>query len=107
MAAPVPVRPDFTAAELRGHARRSHDATQARRLLALAAIYDGGSRGDAAFMVWCAGGWSIWPSGSGTNAGIAVSPQTVSRELHALLGYRKRSARPRHQAQAAGSVEDS
>ena len=48
MAAPVPVRPDFTAAELRGHARRTHDATQARRLLALAAIYDGGSRGDAA-----------------------------------------------------------
>jgi len=48
MAAPLPLRPDFTAAELRRQARRTQDANQARRLLALAAIYDGGSRGDAA-----------------------------------------------------------
>ncbi len=48
MAAPVPRRPDFTAAALRRHARQTRDANQARRLLALAAIYDGGSRGDAA-----------------------------------------------------------
>jgi transposase len=48
MAAALPLRPDFTAADLRGHARRSRDANQARRLLALATIYDGGSRGDAA-----------------------------------------------------------
>src|SRR5450759_2371593 len=48
MAAPVTLRQDFTAADLRLHARRSRDANQARRLLALAAIYDGGSRGDAA-----------------------------------------------------------
>ena len=48
MAAALPLRPDCTAADLRGHARRSRDANQARRLLALAAIYDGGSRGDAA-----------------------------------------------------------
>ena len=39
---------DFTSAELRREARRSRDANQARRLLALAAIYDGGSRSDAA-----------------------------------------------------------
>jgi putative transposase len=48
MAAPLPLRSDFTPAELRGQARRGRDANQARRLLALAAIYDGGSRGEAA-----------------------------------------------------------
>ena len=39
-------RLDFSAADLRGLARRSKDAAQARRLLALAAIYDGGTRSD-------------------------------------------------------------
>ena len=48
MAAPVPLREDFTAADLRLLARRSRDANQPRRLLALAVIYDGGTRGDAA-----------------------------------------------------------
>jgi transposase len=48
MAAPLPLRSDFTADDLRLAARRTRDADQARRLLALAAIYDGGSRGDAA-----------------------------------------------------------
>jgi transposase len=48
MAAPLPLRSDFDADMLRREARRSCDAAQARRLLALATIYDGGSRGDAA-----------------------------------------------------------
>lgn len=48
MAAPIPLRSDFTALDLRAEARRTRDADQARRLLALAAIYDGGTRGDAA-----------------------------------------------------------
>ena len=48
MAPPVALRSDFTATDLRRHARRSRDAGQARRLLALAAIHDGGSRSDAA-----------------------------------------------------------
>jgi transposase len=48
MAAPLPLRSDFDADMLRREARRSRDAAQARRLLALATIYDGGSRGDAA-----------------------------------------------------------
>jgi transposase len=48
MAAPLPLRCDFTSSELRRQARRSRDANQARRLLSLAAIYDGGSRSDAA-----------------------------------------------------------
>ena len=48
MAAPIPLRSDVTATELRHQARRTRDASQARRLLALAEIYDGGSRTDAA-----------------------------------------------------------
>jgi transposase len=48
MAAPIPLRGDFDAATLRSLARRTGEAGQARRLLALAEIYDGGSRGDAA-----------------------------------------------------------
>ena len=48
MAAPIPLRSDVTAAALRHQARRTRDANQARRLLALAEIYDGGSRTDAA-----------------------------------------------------------
>ncbi len=48
MGSPVPLRNDFDAAALRRLARRSQDSNQSRRLLALAAIYDGDSRGDAA-----------------------------------------------------------
>jgi transposase len=44
----IPLRSDFDAAALRGLARRSKDGPQARRLLALAAIYDGASRTEAA-----------------------------------------------------------
>jgi transposase len=42
------LRTDYDASGLRGLARQSRDANQARRLLALAVIYDGGSRSDAA-----------------------------------------------------------
>jgi transposase len=45
---PIPLRADFEASQLRGAARRTKHAGQARRLLALAAIYDGASRGEAA-----------------------------------------------------------
>jgi len=48
MARAIALRSDFGATELRRLARRSGDAAQARRLLALAAIYDGGTRGEAA-----------------------------------------------------------
>lgn len=48
MAAAVRLRADFVGADLRKLARRSADAGQVRRLLALAVIYDGGSRGEAA-----------------------------------------------------------
>ena len=48
MAAAVGLREDYDAAQLRALAKRSADAAQTRRLLALAAVYDGGSRTEAA-----------------------------------------------------------
>ena len=48
MGAPIDLREDFEAAALRRLAVEAKDADQARRLLALAAVYDGMSRKDAA-----------------------------------------------------------
>ncbi len=48
MAAALQVRNDYSGDELHRLARASDDADQTRRLLALAVILDGGSRGDAA-----------------------------------------------------------
>src|ERR1700738_4508939 len=45
---PIPLRADFDARMVRAAARRSKDGPQARRLLALAAIYEGASRTEAA-----------------------------------------------------------
>ena len=44
---PIPLRPDYDAARVRLAARESKDANQVRRLLALAAIYDGATRAAA------------------------------------------------------------
>ncbi|HTT78753.1 MAG TPA: helix-turn-helix domain-containing protein, partial [Stellaceae bacterium] len=48
MGAAIGRREDVTAAQLRALAKQSEDAAQTRRLLALAAIGDGGSRSAAA-----------------------------------------------------------
>src|SRR5262249_52412831 len=48
MSAPTPLRQDFDASQLRGLARKTKDGPQARRLLALAAIYDEATRTEAA-----------------------------------------------------------
>jgi transposase len=48
MARAIPLRSDVTGVELRRLARRSKSAAQARRLLALAAIYDGATHSEAA-----------------------------------------------------------
>ena len=48
MAAPIALREDFDGLALRRLAKRTGDANQSRRLLALAEIYDAGSRGQAA-----------------------------------------------------------
>ena len=47
MAAPIDLRNDFDSVSLRRLAKRTRDATQSCRLLALAEVYDGGSRTDA------------------------------------------------------------
>ena len=48
MAMPIPLRADFNGSQVRALALRAKDGGVARRLLALAEIYDGGTRGDAA-----------------------------------------------------------
>src|SRR3977135_833534 len=48
MSVPIPLRGDFTAAQLRGLAKKTKDGPQARRLLALAVIYNDGTRSEAA-----------------------------------------------------------
>ena len=48
MAAPIALREDFDGPALRKLAKGTKDAAQARRLVALAEIYDGSSRTDAA-----------------------------------------------------------
>jgi len=45
---PIALRTSFDAVSVRSGARRSKDGAQTRRLLALAAIYDGASRTEAA-----------------------------------------------------------
>ena len=45
---PIPLRTDYDALGLRSTARRSKEAGQTRRLLAVAAIYDGATRSEAA-----------------------------------------------------------
>ena len=48
MPSTVELRDDYDAADLRTLAKRSRDPRQVRRLLALAAVYSGMSRADAA-----------------------------------------------------------
>ena len=48
MPAALPLRSDFDCQTLRGLARRCEDSNQSRRLLSLAAVYDGMSRTQAA-----------------------------------------------------------
>ena len=48
MSVPIALRTDFDAAALRREAKATKDAAQGRRLLALAEVYNGGTRTDAA-----------------------------------------------------------
>ncbi len=52
MPASVPLRRDFDARHLRKLASRCKDARQSRRLLSLAAVYDGMRRAEAARIGW-------------------------------------------------------
>lgn len=62
MGAAISLRADFDAEGLRRLARQSKRGAQARRLLALAAIYEVGSRTDAA-RLGLAVQWQ-WPKGA-------------------------------------------
>jgi hypothetical protein len=72
MAAPIPLRPDFDAPLLRKLARRSRNPDQIRRLLALAEIYDGGTRSDAARIggvgLQIVRDWVLWFNAEGPDA---------------------------------------
>ena len=152
----VSLRDDYDASALRRLACASKDARQARRLLALAEVYDGGSRSQAArhggVGLQVIRDWVFRFNRNGPDGlidgkapgkprllsdaqraalvrtveagpipavdgvvrwrlidltqwlwdeyGLAVSRQTLGRELKAL-GYAKLSARPRHHAQDA------
>jgi transposase len=158
---PLPLRADFGVSHLRSFARRTKDGPQARRLLALAAIYDGATRTEAAkiggLTLQIVRDWVVKFNAHGPGGlidkkapgqasrlnglhraalakaidegpipaihgvvrwrlidlcqwvfeefRVAVSVQTLSRELRAM-GYRRLSARPRHHAQAEGAIED-
>ncbi len=48
MSAKIPLRTDYDAVQARALARKATDPNQVRRLLAIAAVYDGMNRRDAA-----------------------------------------------------------
>src|SRR3981081_1414633 len=114
---PVPLRADFDARSVRAAAKRSKDGPQARRLLALAAIYEGTTRSEAAKIggvtLQIVRDWVVKFNAPGPEGLInlcqwifeefrrTIAKQPLTRELRAM-GYRKLSARPRHHAQADG-----
>jgi hypothetical protein len=102
---PIALRTDFNTQTVRAAAKRSKDGPQARRLLALAAGYEGARRTEAAVhgvVRWRIVDLCQWIY---EEFRVVVAKPTLSRELRAM-GYRKLSARPRHHAQAAGAIED-
>ena len=89
MSVAIKVRDDFSAVEVRAHARRCKDGAQVRRLLAVATILDGGTRSDAALIggvtrqiVW---DWVLRFNADGL-AGLATrkapGPQTILDDGH-------------------------
>ena len=44
----IPLRMDYDATDVRGLARKANDPNQVRRVLAIAAVYDGTRRAEAA-----------------------------------------------------------
>ncbi len=85
MSTPVPLRSDFDTIGLRMLARRSRDPDQTRRLLALAEIYDGGSRPDAARIggvgVQIVRDWVVRFNAKGPD-GLLTDRQSAGRSQH-------------------------
>ena len=161
MAGAIGLRGGYTGSDLRRLARRCGDAGQVRRLLALAVILDGGSRGEAAKVggvtLQIVRDWVIRFNAEGTEGlvsrkapgkvpilndeqrralaetvvagpipashgvvrwrlidlaqwiwdefGLSITKQTLSREMRSL-GFRKLSARPRHNGQKEDAIGD-
>src|SRR3954451_7368257 len=79
---PVPLRTDFDAQALRAIARTTKDGPQARRLLALAAIYDGATR----------------------TAAARIGGVTVQIVRDWVVKFNAHGARPRHHAKNEAAV---
>jgi transposase len=103
MAAAIPLRSDFSAVDLRRLARSSRDASQARRLLALSAIYDGSSRSDAARIggvgLQIVRDWVVrlnahGPDGLIDRHGPGASPLLSAAQLRALVEMVERGPIP-------------
>jgi hypothetical protein len=74
MAAAIGLRGDYDAGALRAAAKRSKDGPQARRLLALAAIYDGATRTAAARI----GGVGLQVIATGLSGSTRMAPTASS-----------------------------
>ncbi len=118
MSTAIALRDDFDADSLRGLAKVSKEVRQARRLLALALIYDGDSRSKAARISgvtlqivrdWVLRFNAQSPDGlkgrKSSGRPSTLSEDTISRELM-KLGFVKLTARPRHAAQDPAELED-
>jgi hypothetical protein len=86
MSVPIPLQQDFSAPQLRSLAKKTKDGPQARRLLTLAAIYDGASRTEAAkiggvglrsFGTGCYGSTHGAPMGCWTSSRQASPPSSM------------------------------
>ena len=107
MSVPIKLRGDFNAGDVRAFARRCKDGAQVRRLLAIAAILDGGSRSDAALV----GGvtrqivrdWVLRFNADGPDGLVtrkAPGPRTILNE-----GHRRALADHRFSPVAMGRVQ--
>src|SRR5258708_3101608 len=104
----IPVRTDYTAGEVRRFAQRAKDAAQARRLLAIAAVLDGASRGEEAKVV-ASNGVVRWGACDlimrlHEEFGLSVSDDTIYRALK-TLGFSHVSARPKAYRQNADAMD--
>ena len=106
---PVPLRADFDAVVVRALAKKSRDGAQARRLLAVAAIYDGASRTEAAKIAWVTlqiiRDWVVKFNASGPHtrlrevalkAGVSLSALEIWFCDEARIGQKNKIARRGH-----------
>ena len=104
---PILLRTDFDASQVRAAAKAAKDGPQVRRLLALAAIHDGGTRGEAARI----GGVTL-PAANASRFGETVRDWVVRFNAHGSDGLadHKATGRPSrlndvHRAAVAAMIE--